>query len=354
MVDAHMLRGRAFTGSGGEERAYRAGLQIRAAIYGDAAAIKECVKLGIRIKSQTEGVNSAGGFLVTDELEKEILSLRDLAGVFRKNARVLPIGSDARSWPRRVTGLTVAATGEGSAAGESSAAFDAIGFTAKKLAGLVRLSSEVYEDETVGLAAWLAEELAWSFADQEDSWGFTGDGTSAFGGVRGLTALAVDGNHNAGKYTAASAHTAFNTLDATDIAGFVGLLPAYAVPSASFFMSHAAFSNCFFRIAQVNGALTNAIENGETVWRYLGIPIRLTPKLPTSTSSLTGKAMMFCGDLRLAAAVAQRRGVTVRTSEDRYLDTDQIAVLGTERIDIVTHGMGDNTTAGPLVALVAP
>lgn len=354
MVDENMLRGRAFAGAGGEERAYRAGLQLRAMIYGDEVAILECRKRGIASKAQVEGINPAGGFLVGTELEQEILSLRDLAGVFRQNARSLPIGSDSRGWPRRVSGTTATFTAEGAAATESSAVFDEIKFTAKKIAGLVRLSSEIYEDETVGLAAWLAEELAFSFADQEDAAAFSGDGTSTYGGMRGLTAVAIDGSHNAGKYTAASGHNTFATLDATDIAGFVGLVPNYAIANAAFYMSHAAFSNTFFRLAQSSGALSSEVINGKVVWHYLGIPIRLSPKFPTSTASLTTKAMMFCGDLRLAAAIATRRGVTIRRSEERYLDTDQIAVMGTERVDAIIHSMGDNTTPGPIVSLVAP
>jgi HK97 family phage major capsid protein len=89
-------------------------------------------------------------------------------------------------------------------------------------------------------------------------------------------------------------------------------------------------------------------------WFYLGIPISLTPKLPSSTSSITGQCMMLAGDFRLGAAIADRRGIVIRRSEDRYLDSDQIGVIGSERIDIVTSGMGDNTTAGPIVSLVAP
>lgn len=354
MVDANTLRGRAFAGPGGEERAYRAGLQIRAAVYGDEAARLKCDELKIAVKAQSEGVNTAGGFLVAGELEHEILTLRDLAGVFRKNARSIPIGSDVRSWPRQVTGTTAGFVAENAAATESSASFDEIKFTAKKIAGLVRLSSEIYEDETVGLAQWFAEELAWSFADQEDGAGFIGDGTSSYGGMRGLTFLAVDGQHNKGKYTAATGHNTFTLLDSPDIAGLIGTLPSYALASASFYCSQIAFGNTFSRLGQTNGALTSAVLNGEIVWYYLGFPIRLTPKLPTLTTSLTGLPMLFFGDLRLGAAIATRRGVTIRRSEDRYLDSDQVAVMGTERIDIVTHGLGDNSTAGPIVSLVAP
>jgi HK97 family phage major capsid protein len=285
-------------------------------------------------------------------LQNEILSLRDLAGVYRKIARVLPIGSDNRSWPRRVAGNAAAFVNENTAVSASTPVFDQIRFQAKKIAGLVQLSSEIWEDETVGLAAWLAEELAWSFADLEDSAAFNGDGTSAYYGIKGLTQVAIDGNHNAGKFTASS--NSYGGLTAGDIGSFLGLVPNYAIAGARLVMNHVAFANTFYRVAQSSGALTSQSVNGEMVWFYLGIPITLTPKLPSSTSSITGKAMMLAGDFRLGAAIADRRGIVIRRSEDRYLDTDQIGVIGTERIDIVNFGMGDNVSAGPVVSLVAP
>jgi HK97 family phage major capsid protein len=363
LVRTNPVAGRAFCGPGGEERAYRMGLFLRAALYDDGRAVEQCVERRIPLhlaetltpgflKASATSPNSAGGFLVPEELETEILNLRDLAGVYRRIARVLPIGSDKRTWPRRVSGTTAQFVNENTGVTASQATFDGLDFAAKKIAALVQLSSELYEDETAGLAAWLAEELAWSFADQEDTAAFNGTGISTNFGIRGMTFLATDGNHNAGK-TTASANT-YGALTATDIASFLGLVPNYAIANARLVMNHVAFANTFYRLAQSSGALASQVVNGEMTWFYLGIPITLTPKLPSATTSITGKAMMLAGDFRLGAAIAQRRGVTVRRSEDRYLDTDQIGVIGTERVDIVTHGMGDNSTVGPIVSLVAP
>src|SRR5262249_26214865 len=128
----------------------------------------------------------------------------------------------------------------------------------------------------------------------------------------------------------------------------------YAIGNAHLVMSHAGFSNTLYRLAQASGALTSQVINGENTWFYLGIPVALTPKLPSSTGSLSGKVLMLAGDFRLGAAIGDRRGVVVARSEDRYLDSDQVAVRGTERIDIVSFGLGDNVSAGPIVALVAP
>ena len=36
----------------------------------------------------------------------------------------------------------------------------------------------------------------------------------------------------------------------------------------------------------------------------------------------------------------------------QYQLARQVAVLGTERVDINVHDLGDNTNAGPLIALI--
>ena len=94
--------------------------------------------------------------------------------------------------------------------------------------------------------------------------------------------------------------------------------------------------------------------SGEIVYRYLGFPIVIAQKLPAINTTLTGKAMMFFGDIGLAAAMGERRGITIKRLDERFADADQIGIMGTERFDINIHDMGDGTNAGPLVSLVAP
>jgi hypothetical protein len=64
-----------------------------------------------------------------------------------------------------------------------------------------------------------------------------------------------------------------------------------------------------------------------------------------------------CADALLRRSVAgarmgERRGIRVKTSDDRYFEYDQIGIQATERVDIVVHDVGDATTAGPIVALI--
>ena len=160
----------------------------------------------------------------------------------------------------------------------------------------------------------------------------------------------LDGTHGAGKIAAATNHNTFSTLDAGDLSSLMAALPEYALPSASWIVSSYGYATCFARLGAVAGNDTGAID-GRPALNYLGFPVVTTPNLPGSGSQ-TGKVMVAFGDLSLAAAIGSRRGVTVRTSQHRYLENDQIGILGSQRFDINVHDLGDNAKAGPIVGMI--
>jgi HK97 family phage major capsid protein len=228
--------------------------------------------------------------------------------------------------------------------------------TAKKLGALVLLSSELDEDAIVGMVDYVANEIAWALAAKEDDCAFNGDGTSAYGGMSGVTKLALDGNHAKAKVTAASGHNTFALLDGADLGALAGAVRGSALPRAAWFISELGFGQCFVRIASGagGGCLYTADVDGVATPFFNGFPVIMSQKLPQVATTLTGQAMMAFGDMYAAAVLGQRRGLTIARSADRYLDTDQIGLLGTERFDAVIHDMGDNTNFGSLAVLVAP
>lgn len=334
------------------DQAYVAGMWFKATIFGNAEAADWCKSHGISVaKAQGEGVDSAGGFLVPEELMANIIILREEFGVFRQQCQVVPMGSDTLNWPRRVGGLTASFTGENTAVTESQASWDNINLTAKKLGALTRMSNEIAEDAVISVADWLVGEIAYAFAAKEDDCGFNGDGSSAFGGMRGLTVIFADGNHTKGQYQVSSA--TWTSLVLKDLTGLMGVLPQYALPNAKWYMSQQAFYQIVGSITAGAGGnridtLTQGVEK-----RLLGFPVVIAQKLPIATPG-SGKAMFFFGDLAKAAAMGERRGVTIKRSDHRYFENDQIGILGTERFDINCHDLGDTTVAGPLVAAVSP
>jgi HK97 family phage major capsid protein len=331
--------------------AYRLAKWLQATVGSDPAAARQCRdwKLPMQ-KAETEGLNDLGGFLIPDELAQQIVSLRDSYGVIRRNATRWPLRFGGRAdVPRRLTGATAAWTSEGQTLSESSNEYDTAGLTMKKLSVLIKMSTELEEDALAAWGAFVTEELAWTFAVREDEAAFNGAGESANGGINGignkLTGLA-------GAIAAASGRNAFGTLDAADIGALLGALPARAVPGAKLYVSTACYGNTIVRLASTGGGLVATVgPDGELVANFCGFPVELVPSLPSSTGSLASKLMMVAGDMRMGVALGERRQITVRRLAERFADTDQVAILATERIDINCHDIGDATTAGAIVGL---
>jgi HK97 family phage major capsid protein len=165
--------------------------------------------------------------------------------------------------------------------------------------------------------------------------------------------LLRDGSHNAGKVTAASGHDLLSEIDATDLATLVGAAPSYVFQGgACWYVSPLGFALVLCRLASGNGGIIMMEIDGRVVPTFWGFEIRIASVLPNVATTLNGSIMMLFGDISLAATIGETRGIEIKTSTQRYLDQDQLLIRGRERIDIVNHDLGDNTTAGPIVGLV--
>ncbi len=87
------------------DQAYVGGMWFKATLLDNREAQEWCKSRGISVtKAQGEGVDSAGGFLVPEELMANIIVLREQFGVFRRECQVVPMGTDTLNWPRRTGG----------------------------------------------------------------------------------------------------------------------------------------------------------------------------------------------------------------------------------------------------------
>lgn len=335
-----------------KDQAFAAGQWYLATLFAKGSAIDWCKQNGIAVeKAQGEGVDSSGGYLVPEELMQTIIVLREQYGVFRQACQLVPMGRDTLNWPRRVGGVTATFAGENQAFTDTGVTWDNVNLTAKKLTAQVRFSTEVDEDAVISIGDWLTGEIAYAMAAKEDDCGFNGDGTSTYGGMRGTTVLAVDGSHNAGKFTQSSA--TLTSLTVADFTGAMGLLPQYAEPNARFYMSQQMFFLAVATILAKGSGNTIKSLQDTLEKRLLGYPVTIAQKLPISTAG-SGKAQFHFGDLHKSSLMGERRGLTIKRSDHRFIDQDQIGLFATERFDVNNHDLGDNTTVGPLVTAISP
>jgi len=345
---------KAFKSETADEDAYKSGMFLRAAFFRHEKSLEWCRENGVIIqKAASETVGSSGGFLVPNEFNQAIIDLREEYGTFRRSCRLIPMGSDSMTIPRRAGGLTAYFPGENGEITASDKSWGQVNLNAKKLAALSRLSTELAEDAVISIADDLASEMAYAFAQKEDDCGWNGTGTSSYGGITGVRTRIIDGTHTASVVDGASGHDTFAEIDAPDLANVMGKLPKYAERSAKWYCSQVAWAVVFQRLIAAAGGTSMAdLTGGKPNRSYLGYPVEIDQSLPTSTGDLSDVAMLFFGDLSLAATMGERRGITVKMSEERYFEFDQIGVQATERIDINVHDLGDNSTAGPLIALI--
>jgi len=333
------------------ELAFKWGAFMLAAM-GNQKYLDYCKQLGVPIvKGQSENVNTAGGFLVPEELTSSIIDLREQYGVFRREARVVPMASDTLKIPRRTGGLTVYWPGEGGTITDSSKTWDQVTMVAKKMATLTLYTSEVAADAIINVGDDLANEIAYAFAYNEDLCGFIGDGTSTYGGITGVT-KALQAKWPATTSDTAGVIVATGNLMSEavigDINDVVAALPQYAAPNAKWYVSRFAAAKLFNRLSTAVAAgmaqnvATLALPIPQT---FLGYPVVITQAM------LASIIMAVFGDLKQACTLGDRGQMQIAVSSDAYFTSDQFAIRGTQRIDIKAHDVGDGTTAGPVIGL---
>ena len=300
--------------------------------------------------TMTEGSNQDGGALVPEQFVSDIISLVEEFGVFRANARVMPMTSDAGMVPRRTSGLTLNWTGEASSISASSVGTDNVELIAKKPTTLSRISSELFEDAAIAVGDLIAQEIATAFAGGEDAAGFNGDGTSTYGGIQGIMTKIPAG----GKITAASGNTAFSTLDMNDFHTVTGTVPAFPGIVPKWFISKAGFADSMQRLAHAQGGVTRLETEAGSQMSFLGYEVVFTQKLNSTLTAQASTNIIAFGDLSMSSTLGDRRALSIATSDERYFDTDETAIRGTERVAINNHDLGDASNAGPTVVLATP
>ena len=314
------------------------------------------------VKGSTEGSNTAGGFLVNPQHDNEFVVLREKYGVFRRNARVMPMSSDTLDFKRQTSAHTAYPVGEASAGTESTAAFDKIQLVARKWMVLNTVSTELSEDTAIAFGDIFTNDVAYAFALAEDQAGFIGDGTSTYNGIVGLKNALINLSGTianiAGVYDCAGSTWA-NATDAM-IRGFMALLPAYAdSPNAKFYCHKVFYHSVLERLAYTaGGATVTEVVNGVPTAKFRGYQVEFVQAMPSSGTADT--IDLLFGDLSLSSYFGDRKGMTIATSDSALnaFEQDEIAWRATTRFDIVNANVGNasataaSRVAGPVVGLV--
>jgi len=354
---------RAFNGPNANLNAYRSGRFILATIFGHASSRQWCREHGIELRidnepdsrAMSEGVNSAGGYLVPDEFEQTIIDLRELYGNARRNLRVVPMSSDHSTQPKKTGGLTAYPIGEAEDLTESQQGWGSVEMTARKWAVLTRISTELSEDSIINLADDIAMDCALAFATSEDTACIDGDGTSTYHKIIGIRTLMIDGSHTGSYYDVTSGCDNWSEVAANILLAVMARVPKYARVGSKWHCSPLAKVSVFDRLLAAAGGNTNQnLAEGQPA-RYMGYPIEEWPAMPETDASaaLNNKIMLMFGNLSMSSKIGTRRGITIQRLSELYAASDQIGIKATERFDINHHSItgATSTDAGPICGL---
>jgi HK97 family phage major capsid protein len=311
----------------------------------------------------SEGGAGAGGghYTVPEEFSADLIDLKESRGVVRRLFGRESMMSDVKRMPRRTSGLTAYWVGENQAGTESDIGLDDVELTARKLMAITRMSKEIDEDNAIGLGDKLAAEISYAFADKEDEAGFNGDGTSTYGKIVGARARMQDvddaGTDSAGLVTGDG--NAYSELTLANFQSVVALLPDFADNSETVWVCHRLlYYDVMDKLALASGGVTAVeIRAGDRRPRpiFLGYPVEFSQVFPKTAANSQVCALL--GDFGIAATFGDRRSEEIEFSDQVYVNSqsvwerDQIAIKGTERVDMNIHEYGDATNAGAIVGL---
>lgn len=347
---------KAFKGEDGEKNAYVFGHIVAAGLFNKSASKRWLKEHGLS-NALSEDSNEKGGLFVPTETSMEIIRLVEEFGVFRRYAKFEPMTSDRKVVPVRTSGLTAYPVAETNTGNESSntgtqsePAYTNAELVARKWKAWTKMADELNEDSLVMMADELAVESAIAFAYAEDNAGFNGDGTSTYHNILGVFNAVAAGSI----FTARAGNTAFSTLDMEDFIDMKGKLPGFPGIRPAWFISKEGYCASMERLMLALGGNTVANAAAGGVPEFLGFPVVITNVLNGTLTTQTSTNLLAYGDLRMAALLGDRRRMTMSLTDQRYWDSDQIAVKTTERIDINVHSRGTDSTAGAILVMATP
>jgi len=330
------------------EEAYRVGKWLQATYGGDADARRWCNDHGVEARAMVEGVNSAGGFSVPDELSNTIIRNVETYGVAPTALQNFSMSSDVLSIPKRVSGVSGAWMGENAEFTYSDMTGTQVQLVAQKFGVATKVSNELFADG-VGIADLIATEHSLAVAKALDEAAFIGDGTSSYGGHHGVAVKINTSAYSASVVTAASGNVSFETLDKEDFLSVLAKAPRYALPGARWYISPAGYHAAMQRLDLAQGG-NASVANGFGL-TFMGYPVTLVHPMNATLGSDVSKIKVLFGDLAMAGALGIRQGYQLRVSSERFVELDQTLVSGVVRATANFHSLGDTSTVGPVIAL---
>lgn len=281
-------------------------------------------KAGEILAAQSVGTDAKGGFTVPDPLANTLINLLEARGVARAVCKRVVMGALTWTVPKLTAHATVYYPAEAAAITASDLTFAQITLTAKKIAALVKMSTEISEDSVISMVDSIVESIAYSVAQAEDD--------NLFNGVASaINADGIDNDTDVADVNVASV-AAMTLADLTAATVAIGNPIRGAVNE--WYMNPTLFHGPIRDL--LNAAGGNTMRELEEAQRpmLLGYPVNFVSVMPGSAAVGVGNLLAVFGDMSLGCYFGDRRDWSFKVLNELYAETDQVGIIGTERIDI--------------------
>lgn len=298
------------------EGAYEAGMYF-AALGGNQKAAQF-------LNDQSIGTDNKGGFTVPTPLSNALINLLESYGVARQSCRRIVMSAETWSVPKVAGHSTVYYPAEAASITSSDMTFSQIQLVAKKVAALVKMSTEVVEDSIISMMDTVVQDIAYSIAIAEDQ--------NLFNGV----ASAINANGIKGDASVADTNVAsVAALALSDLtAATVSIGNPIVGARNEWYINPTLYHGPIRDLLNAAGGNTIADLEGGQRPTLLGYPVNFVSVLPGSSASTSGDLLAVFGDMSLGCYFGDRRALNFKMLNELYAENDQVGVVATERIDI--------------------
>lgn len=256
----------------------------------------------------------------------ELASLVAQYGTARKYGLIAPLATGEAKLPRLKTSPAFGLITPSMQIPELIPQMEYVDFRARKWGGVVRLPSEIYEDQFGLLGTFLAEYTARELAKIEDVVYWTSDGSGIYDGLYGLVPQVI----TLGKTSVlGSGKTAPSDITLANIRLVRGQVSSAALGNSAYYLhrSHEAML-CGFN---TNGNTPYLFASAQGEPRLDGYPVRWVETLPPyDNTPAASRGQVVFGDLRYHwLGIAGE--IRIDTSLDAGFANDEIVVRALER-----------------------
>ena len=279
-----------------------------------------------RQKALSEGVDTAGGYLVPEEFRAEIIRLIPKFGLLRRFARTMPMAHEVLRVPRQTAGVSVTWPGEKAKGTSKQPTLGQVVLTAKTAVGLTSYSNEFLADAGISVIAYLQTIFAEAFAEEEDDQLFNGTG-APFTGL-----LVVSGTKS---LQMASGKTAITDITIDNLIDLADKVDPEADVDAWYYFHKSALTA--LRKVKVSSSYALAPASQGAPATIAGVPYATSKKLPNAPAVDTNFAVY--GNLR-NVLLGDREAMTIGIAKEGTIGSDNLfeqnmqGLRITERISI--------------------